>query len=184
MKKIISNLIILFCVFVVVIGIIACIYSMYYYNININIQLVIKIFVAMVLMFVILYIPFKIGRDRERLVEENFILDIYVKNNNKEHIRITEKNIMFKYESVIRYWYIYPKFFSFLSLNSELGKTPTYIIKNKIQLQKSEVNSIIEKLNELSNTTENQIIINIKGNKKYINANKINGIFEKYNIEI
>jgi len=182
MKKVLNNLIILFCIVIVIIGIGVFIYSMHYYNIKL--QLIINILIAMIVLFAIIYIPYKIGTDREKLVEDNFILDIYKNDNDKGHIRINENNILFKYEKEIKYWYVFPKFFTLLSLNSELGKTPTYIIKNKIELHESEINNIIKKINELSEINKNEVIINVRGDKKYLKSNEINGILEKYNIEI
>ena len=106
--------------------------------------------------------------------------DIYNKNNDDEHIRITEKNILFKYKSVIKYYYIFSKLFSSLSLKGKLWETPTYNIIAKSRLSVDELNDILEKINDLNNHVDGNIIINYKGNKKFANKNDIDKIFWNY----
>ena len=87
---------------------------------------------------------------------------------------------MFKYESVIKYYYIFPKLFSSLSLKGKLWETPTYNIIGKTQLSADELNNILEKINNLNNNADGDIIINYNGNKKFTNRNDIDKILWKY----
>ena len=180
MKKIISNLIIFGCILLVIFGIGFFIYFVYYYNLNI-IKGLLGLFITFLFFFIFIILPTTINSNRIKLVNENFILDIYNKNNDVEHIRITDKNLLFKYKCEIRFAGILPKFFIHLMITKkELYKTPTFIIKNKNQLTANEVNNIIEEINDLNNIVDGDIIINYKGNKKFSNKNDIDKIFEKY----
>jgi len=42
------------------------------------------------------------------------------------------------------------------------------------------LNDILEKINDLNNLADGDIIINYKGNKKFVNKNDIDKIFWKY----
>ena len=117
------------------------------------------------------------------MVNESFKIDIFDKTNNS-HIRITESNILFKYQHVIKYYYIFPKLFSNISLKGKLWETPTYAITKKVNLSPNGVNYIIEKINTLNNNSDNEIIVRYNGNIKYTNSIEINNIFENYNIKI
>lgn len=182
MKKKGNSIIIIITIISFLVGISFLIYLLNYFNIQSivarNVIIIILIFIA------ILYIPYKIGKDKEQLVNEIFILDISSKSNNAEHIRITEKNMLFKYKGVIRYYYIFPKFFSSTSLKGKLWETPTYMISNKIQLLDNELNKIIEEINNLNSNENEDIIVNYKGNKKLVNCKDINNIFTNYLIKI
>lgn len=54
----------------------------------------------------------------------------------------------------------------------------------RTQLSVNELNNIIEKIVELNSNVDSDIIIKYKGNKKFVNSNEINRIFENYSIKI
>lgn len=179
------NFVIAFLFAIVIISIIVAIsiliYSLNYYNIKlttiIGIGVILAIFVAL------LYFPTRIAEKKEQLVNQIFVLDIFAQNNNAEHIRITEQNILFKYKNTIKYWYVFPRALSYISLTGKTGEKPTYDIIGKIQLSNDERNNIIEKINELNNC-EGDIIINYGENRKFVSRNEINKILENYSISI
>ncbi len=173
-----NNIIIISAIISLIIGISFLIYFLNYYNIKLT--TIISIVIAVLIIVLILYIPYRIAENKKQLVDELFIVDISNKSNNDEHIRITEKNILFKYKSVIKYYYIFPKLFSSLSLKGKLWETPTYNIIGKTQLSANELSNILERINDLNNNTDGDIIINYKGNKKFANKNDIDKIFWKY----
>lgn len=173
-----NNIVIISTIISLIIGISFLIYFLNYYNIKLTTT--INIVIAILIIVPILYIPYRIAEKKKQLIDELFILDISSKLNNDEHIRITEKNILLKYKSAIKYYYIFPKLFSSLSLKGKIWETPTYNIIVKTQLAIHETNEILEKINDLNNDTNGDIIINYKGNKKFANRNDINKIFWKY----
>lgn len=173
-----NNIVIISTIISLIIGISFLIYFLNYYNIKLTTT--INIVIAILIIVPILYIPYRIAEKKKQLIDELFILDISSKLNNDEHIRITEKNILLKYKSAIKYYYIFPKLFSSLSLKGKIWETPTYNIIVKTQLAIHETNEILEKINDLNNDTNGDIIINYKGNKKYANRNDIDKIFWKY----
>lgn len=177
-----NNIIIISAIISFVIGIAFLIYFLNYYNIKLTI--IISIVIALLIIVPILYIPYRIAENKKQLIDELFIVDISSKCNNDEHIRITEKNVLLKYKSVIKYYYIFPKLFSSLSLKGKLWETPTYNIVGKTQLSGNELNSILEKINELNNNVDGDTIVNYKGNKKNVNSNDINTIFKSYTIKL
>lgn len=176
-----NNIVIVSAVISLIIGVSFFIYFLNYYNIKLT--TIISIAIAIIIIVAILYIPYRIAENKKQLVDELFIVDIFNKYNNNEHIRITEKNILFKYKSVIKYFYIFPKLFSSLSFKGKLWETQTYNIITKSQLSANELNNILEKINNLNNYTDGDIIINYKGNKKLVNKNDIEKIFGKYLIQ-
>lgn len=173
-----NNIVIISTIIFLIIGISFLIYFLNYYNIKLT--TIISIVIAILIIVPILYIPYRIAEKKKQLIDELFILDISSIHNNDEHIRITEKNILFKYNSVIKYYYIFPKLFSSISLKGKLWETQTYNIIGKSQLSTDELNNILEKINALNNNIEGDIIINCKGNKKFTNRNDIDKIFWKY----
>lgn len=173
-----NNIVIISTIISLIIGISFLIYFLNYYNIKLTTT--INIVIAILIIVPILYIPYRIAEKKKQLIDELFILDISSKLNNDEHIRITEKNILLKYKSAIKYYYIFPKLFSSLSLKGKIWETPTYNIIVKTQLAIHETNEILEKINDLNNDTNGDIIINYKGNKKFANRNDIDKIFWKY----
>lgn len=173
-----NNIIIIFAIISLIIGISFLIYFLNYYNVKLT--TIISIVIAILIIAPILYIPYRIAEKKKQLIDELFIVDISSKCNNDEHIRITEKNILFKYESVIKYYYIFPKLFSSLSLKGKLWETPTYNIIGKTQLSADELNNMLEKINNLNNNADGDIIINYNGNKKFTNRNDIDKILWKY----
>lgn len=173
-----NNIVIISTIISLIIGISFLIYFLNYYNIKLTTT--INIVIAILIIVPILYIPYRIAEKKKQLIDELFILDISSKLNNDEHIRITEKNILLKYKSAIKYYYIFPKLFSSLSLKGKIWETRTYNIIVKTQLAIHETNEILEKINDLNNDTNGDIIINYKGNKKFANRNDINKIFWKY----
>lgn len=173
-----NNIVIISTIISLIIGISFLIYFLNYYNIKLTTT--INIVIAILIIVPILYIPYRIAEKKKQLIDELFILDISSKLNNDEHIRITEKNILLKYKSAIKYYYIFPKLFSSLSLKGKIWETPTYNIIVKTQLAIHEINEILEKINDLNNDTNGDIIINYKGNKKFANRNDIDKIFWKY----
>jgi len=177
-----NNIIIISAIISFVIGIAFFIYFLNYYNIKLTI--IIKIVIALLIIVPILYIPYRIAKQKKQLIDELFIVDISSKCNNDKHIRITEKNMLFKYKSVIKYYYIFPKLFSAVSLKGKLWETPTYDIVSKTQLSGNELTNIIEKIDKLNNNVDGDIIVNYRGNKKFINSNDINNIFKSYSIKI
>ena len=176
-----NNIIIISAIISFVIGIAFLIYFLNYYNIKLTI--IISIVIAFFIIVPILCIPYRIAENKKQLVDELFLIDITNKCNNDEHIRITEKNMLFKYKSAIKYYYIFPKLFSNISLKGKLWETPTYDIFNKTQLSDNEITNIIEKLNKLNNSIDGDIIVNYKGDKKIVNSNEINRIFKSYEIK-
>ena len=175
-----NKVIILTTIISVILGIILFIYIMHYYNIKI--QIIIKGLTTFFIVGVVICLPYIIAENKAKLVNQPFKVDIINKINNDEHIRITEENILFKYKNVIKYYYIFPEVFSNLSLKGEFWRTPTYDINNKVELPLDEVNTIIEKIDELNNNIENEIVVRYNGNLKYVNANEVNKILKKYNI--
>lgn len=173
-----NNIVIISAIISLIIGISFLIYFLNYYNVKLT--TIISIVITILIIVPILYIPYRIAENKKQLVEELFIVDISHKHNNDEHIRITEKNILFKYNSVIKYYYIFPKIFSSLSLKGKLWETPTYDIINKRQLSTDELRDILEKINGLTNNADGDVIVNCKGNKKLANENAIDKIFGKY----
>lgn len=173
-----NNIVIISTIISLIIGISFLIYFLNYYNIKLTTT--INIVIAILIIVPILYIPYRIAEKKKQLIDELFILDISSKLNNDEHIRITEKNILLKYKSAIKYYYIFPKLFSSISLKGKIWETPTYNIIVKTQLAIHETNEILEKINDLNNDTNGDIIINYKGNKKFANRNDIDKIFWKY----
>lgn len=173
-----NNIIIIFAIISLIIAIIFLICFLNYYNVKLT--TIISIVIAILIIAPILYIPYRIAENKKQLIDELFIIDISSKLNNDEHIRITEKNILFKYKSVIKYYYIFPKLFSSLSLKGKLWETPTYNIIGKTQLSADELNNILEKINNLNTNADGDIIINYNGNKKFTNRNDIDKIFWKY----
>lgn len=165
-----------------IIGVSFLIYLLNYYNIKLTI--IISIVIASLIIVLMLYIPYRIANDKEQLVSELFILDISNKCNNDEHIRITEENILFKYKSVVKYYYIFPRLVSYISLKGKAWETPTYSIIGKTQLAVDELNEILEKINKLNDNVDGDIIVNYKGNKKLVNRNDINKIFGNYSVKI
>lgn len=186
MKKIISKLIILFCIIIVIIGILFFIYFMKYINIkpiNVNISGIIGALLIVFTYLMVFYIvPGIISNNGIKLVNELFILDIYNRNNDSEHIRITESNLLFKYKLKIKSMFYFPKSFSYFF--GERHKSPEFFIKNKTPLTTNEITNIVEKIKRLNDMPENEIIVNIKGIKKNVKANEINEIFAKYKIQI
>ncbi len=173
-----NNIIIIFAIISLVIGIGFIIYFFYYYHIRLTI--IIVAIITLLIMGVILYIPYKIAENKQKLVDELFIVDIFNKGNN-EHIRITkEKNILFTYKNVIKYYYIFPKLVSDISLKGKIWETPTYDIKDKTQLMPNELNEILEKINKLNHNENGDTIVNYKGCKKSVDKNEINKIFINY----
>lgn len=170
-----KNIIIIFAIISLSIAII-CLLNYY----NIKLTTIISIIIIILIIVPLLYIPYRIAEKKKQLIDELFIVDISNKGNNDEHIRITEKNILFKYRSVIKYYYIFPKLFSSLSLKGKLWETPTYNIIGKTQLSGDELINILEKINNLNNDVDGDIIINYSGNKKLTDRNKIDKIFWKY----
>ena len=77
-------------------------YFLNYYNIKLTI--IISIVIALLIIVPILDIPYRIAENKKQLIEELFTVDISHKHNNDEHIRITEKNVLFNifYMGVIR----------------------------------------------------------------------------------
>lgn len=177
-----NNIIIISAIISLIIGISFLIYFLNYYNVKLT--TIISIVIAILIIAPILYIPYRIAEKKKQLIDELFIVDISSKCNNDEHIRITEKNILFKYKSVIKYYYIFPKLISTISLKGKLWETPTYNIVGKTQLSVNELTNIIEKIDKLNNNVDEDIIVNYRGNKKFINSNDINNIFESYSIKI
>ncbi|GEM_PF-6691655 len=173
-----NNIIIISAIISLIIGISFLIYFLNYYNIKLTTIICIVIVILIIIPF--LYIPYRIAENKKQLIDELFIVDIFSKCNNDEHIRITENNILFKYKRVIKYYYIFPKLFSSISLKGKLWETPTYNIISKSQLSADELNDILEKINDLNNLADGDIIINYKGNKKFVNKNDIDKIFWKY----
>ena len=92
--------------------------------------------------------------------------------------------MLFKYKSVIKYYYIFPKLISTISFKGKLWETPTYNIVGKTQLSVNELNSILEKINELNNNVDGDTTVNYKGNRKIVNSNEINTIFKSYTIKL
>ena len=183
MKKSKDNIfIIIFSIILFIVGISFLIYFLKYYNIKLI--TIITIVFVLVVIGLILYIPYKIAEKRKQLINELFILDISSKNNNDEHIRITEKNTLFKYKNVINYYYIFPKIFISFSLRGKLWETPTYKIFRKNELSIQELNEIIERIEKLNNNENENIVVNYKGKKKFVNSVEINKIFENYFIKI
>ena len=177
-KKNNNIIIIISAIISLIIGITFLIYFLNYYNIKLT--MAISIVVVLLIIIAVLYIPYRIAQNKEQLLNELFIVDIFNKYNNDEHIRITEKNILFKYKSVIKYYYIFPKLFSSISLKGRVSETPTYSIIGKTQLTFDELNEIIEKINKLNDNADGDIILNYKGNKKFVDRNDIIKIFQKY----
>lgn len=173
-----NNIIIISAIISLIIGISFLIYFLNYYNIKLT--TIICIVIVILIIIPILYIPYRIAENKKQLIDELFIVDIFSKCNNDEHIRITENNILFKYKRVIKYYYIFSKLFSSISLKGKLWETPTYNIISKSQLSADELNDILEKINDLNNLADGDIIINYKGNKKFVNKNDIDKIFWKY----
>ena len=91
---------------------------------------------------------------------------------------------MFKYKDTIKYYYIFPKLFSDLSLRGKLCETSIYNIKGKKQLSDNEVDKIIKKIKELKNNAEGDVIVNYRWDKQIVNRYEINKIFEDYKIKI
>lgn len=141
-----NNIVIISTIISLIIGISFLIYFLNYYNIKLTTT--INIVIAILIIVPILYIPYRIAEKKKQLIDELFILDISSKLNNDEHIRITEKNILLKYKSAIKYYYIFPKLFSSLSLKGKIWETPTYNIIVKTQLAIHETNEILEKIND------------------------------------
>lgn len=177
-----NNIVIISAIISLIIGISFLIYFLNYYNVKLT--TIISIVIAILIIAPILYIPYRIAEKKKQLIDELFIVDISSKCNNDEHIRITEKNILFKYKSVIKYYYIFPKLISTISLKGKLWETPTYNIVGKNQLSINELNSILEKIDELNNNVDGDTIVNYKGNKKIVNSNDINTIFKSYTIKL
>ena len=173
-----NNILIIFAIFCFIVLISFLIYF------NIKWTTIINIIIILIVLGLMLYIPFIIAQKKEQSVNELFILDIFRRYNNDEHIRITEKRILFKYKNVIKYYYVFPKLFSFISLNGKIWETPTYNVIGKIQLSVDELNHIIEKIIELNSDIDGDIIVNYKGNKKFVNSKDINKIFKNYSIRI
>ena len=140
----------------------------------------IGILVALFITMLIIYIPYRIRVKREELVNELFIIEIRNKSNNDERIRITEKNILFKYKGVINYYYIFPRILSSIFLRGKAWETVTYRIRGKTQLTVDEVNEIINEINKLNNNVDGDTILNYKGNKKLVDRNDIDKIIQKY----
>lgn len=173
-----NNIVIISAIISLIIGISFLYIFLNYYNVNLT--TIISIIIVILIIVPLLYIPYRIAEKKKQLIDELFIVDISNKGNNDEHIRITEKNILFKYRSVIKYYYIFPKLFSSLSLKGKLWETPTYNIIGKTQLSADELSNILEKINNLNNDVDGDIIINYSGNKKVTDRNNINKIFWKY----
>lgn len=173
-----NTIVIISAIISLIIGISVFMYILNYYNITLT--TIINIAIIILIMLALLYIPYRIAENKEQLIDELFIVDITGKLNNDEHIRITEKNILFKYKNDLKYYYIFPKFFSFLSLKGKIGKTPTYKIIGKRQLSTDELNDMLEKINKLNNNAKGDIIINYNGDKKITNRNDIDKIFWNY----
>lgn len=173
-----NNIVIISAIISLIIGISFFIYFLNYYNVKLT--TIISIVIAILIIVPILYIPYRIAENKKQLIDELFIVDIFSKSDNDEHIRITEKNILFKYNSIIKYYYIFSKLFSSLSLKGKLWETPTYNIIDRSQLSADELNDILEKINNLNNKADGDIIINYKGHKKFANRNDIDKIFWKY----
>ena len=186
MKKIISKIIILFSIIIVIIGILFFICFMKYINIkpiNINISDIIgALLIVFTYLMVFCIVPGIISNNAIKLVNELFILDIYNRNNDSEHIRITKSNLLFKYKLKIRSMFYFPKSFSYFF--GERWTSPEFFIKNKTILTTNELTNIVEKIKRLKDLPENEIIVNIKGIKKNVKANEINEIFAKYKIQI
>lgn len=115
-----NNIVIISAIISLIIGVSFFIYFLNYYNIKLT--TIISIAIAIIIIVAILYIPYRIAENKKQLVDELFIVDIFNKYNNNEHIRITEKNILFKYKSVIKYFYIFPNYFRLLVLKVNYGK--------------------------------------------------------------
>lgn len=79
---------------------------------------------------------------------------------------------MFKYKIVINHLHFYP------------WTSTTYSIKNKTQLSPQETEKIVEMINSIEDTIEWDVVVNYKGEKKYMNSYQINQIFEQYNMKI
>ena len=176
-----NNIVIISAIISLIIGISFLIYFLNYYNIKLT--TIISIVIAILIIIPLLYIPYRIAEKKTQLIDELFIIDISSKLDNNEHIRITEKNILFKYKSIIKYYYIFPKLFSSLSLNGKSWETLTYNIIAKSQLSIDELNDILKKINDLNNNADGDIIINYKGNKKFANKNDIDKIFKNYFVQ-
>ena len=177
-----NNIVIISAILSLIIGISFLIYFLNYYNVKLT--TIISIVIAILIIAPILYIPYIIAEKKKQLIDELFIVDISSKLNNDEHIRIKEKNMLFKYKSVIKYYYIFPKLISTISLKGKLWETPTYNIVGKTQLSVNELNSILEKINELNNNVDGDTTVNYKGNRKIVNSNEINTIFKSYTIKL
>ena len=141
---------------------------------NVKMETIIQYFVAIVIGFPTIWYSIQYLQKKEDLVNEIFILDVFNKVNN-QHIRITEKNLLFKYKIVINHLYFYPK---------KPWASTTYSIKNKTQLSPQETEKIVEMINSIEDTIEWDVVVNYKGEKKYMNSYQINQIFEQYNMKI
>lgn len=150
---------------------------------NVKIETLIKSFIALVIGFPTVWYTIKYLQKKDDLVNEIFILDVFNKINN-QHIRITAKNLLFKYKVVIRFLGIFPRGASYLSLGGNTWNMTTYSIKNKTQLTTQEIERIVEMINNLEDTIEWDVVVNYKGKKKYVHSYQINQIFEQYNIGI
>ena len=168
-------------IILIIIAISILIYSLNYYNMKLT--TIISIGIILAIFGALLYIPRSIAEKKDELVNQIFVVDIFSKYNNDEHIRITEQNILFKYKITIKYYHIFPRIFSYISLIGKTWETPVFDIIGQTQLSKEDLNNIIEKLNELNNS-DGDIIINFYGNRKNVNKNEINKILEKYLISI
>ena len=94
-----NNIIIISAIISLIIGISFLIYFLNYYNIKLT--TIICIVIVILIIIPILYIPYRIAENKKQLIDELFIVDIFSKCNNDEHIRITENNILFKYKRVL-----------------------------------------------------------------------------------
>jgi len=168
-------------IILIIIAISILIYSLNYYNIKLT--TIIGIGIILAIFGALLYIPPRIAEEKEQMANQMFVVDIFSKNNNDEHIRITEQNILFKYKITIKYYYIFPRIFSYISLIGKTWETPVFDIIGQTQLSKEELNNIIERLNELNNGGDD-IVVNFCGKRKNVNRNEVNKILEKYLVSI
>ena len=141
--------------------------------------------VGVALVIVLIYIIPSIYFDNKyKIVNKITKVKIYNQKNEDENIKITKDNLIFKYSPTVRYKYILPRAFMRLTGTAsksakEIGKdNPGYKIRGKKQLSKTEIKEIMNKIDNLQEDKDSNIVVKTKEYEKHVNVDEVNKILK------
>lgn len=142
--------------------------------------------ILLITILVMIFLAVTLNKEKEKIINKNFVLDITNKSKDFLHLRITEDNELICYKNIMKYWFIFPSIFGKIpTADYAIGLTPTYKIIIYEQLSKEIVEQILEKIKKLDDDDFSNTIVNLNGIKSKKSKQLLDEIFLNlgYNIQ-